>query len=101
MGVQNKPEPLIGGSLSTKGNLTFFGEGNGSFNAIDSLTGKNLWSYKFEAGVNAPPISFKYKGKQYIAVYKGKQYIAVVAGGNKIMGFPQGDFIALFALDKN
>ena len=48
--------------------------------------------YKFEAGVNAPPISFK---------YRGKQYIAVVAGGNKIMGFPQGDYIALFALDKN
>src|SRR6056300_403264 len=85
-------EPLIGGSLSTKGNLTFFGEGNGSFNAIDSLTGKKLWSYKFEAGVNAPPISLK---------YKGKQYIAVVAGGNKIMGFPQGDYIALFTLDKN
>ena len=25
----------------------------------------------------------------------------LVAGGNKIMGFPQGDYIALFALDKN
>ena len=89
---QKTDEPLIGGSLSTKGNLTFFGEGNGTFNAINSLTGKKLWSYKFEAGVNAPPISFK---------YRGKQYIAVVAGGNKIMGFPQGDYIALFALDKN
>ena len=30
----------------------------------------------------------------------GKQYIAVVAGGNKILGYKQGDFINVYALDE-
>jgi glucose dehydrogenase len=83
-------QPLIGGSLSTKGGLTFFGEGNGDFNAVDSSSGKLLWSYHLEAGVNAPAISYQ---------IEGKQYIAVAVGGNKIFGFKQGDYISVFTLD--
>ena len=30
------PQPLVGGTLSTKGGLVFLGEGNGNFNAIDA-----------------------------------------------------------------
>jgi len=83
-------QPLIGGSLSTKGGLTFFGEGNGDFNAVDSTSGKLLWSYHLEAGVNAPAISYQ---------IEGKQYIAVAVGGNKIFGFKQGDYISVFSID--
>ena len=83
-------QPLIGGSLSTKGGLTFFGEGNGDFNAVESKSGKLLWSYHLEAGVNAPAISYQ---------IDGKQYIAVAVGGNKIFGFKQGDYISVFSID--
>ncbi len=83
-------QPLIGGSLSTKGGLTFFGEGNGDFNAVESKSGKFLWSYHLEAGVNAPAISYQ---------IEGKQYIAVAVGGNKIFGFKQGDYISVFSID--
>jgi len=39
-------QPLIGGGMATAGGLYFFGEGNGSFNALDSATGKKLWSFQ-------------------------------------------------------
>jgi len=35
-------QPLIGGGLATAGGLYFFGEGNGSFNALESKSGKKL-----------------------------------------------------------
>ena len=81
----------MGGSLSTRGNLVLFGEGNGSFNAAHAETGEILWTTSIDAGVNAPPISY---------VLDGKQYIAVVSGGNKIMGYKQGDYISVYKLSK-
>tara|TARA_B110000503_G_scaffold4734_1_gene6263 strand:- start:1609 stop:3354 length:1746 start_codon:yes stop_codon:yes gene_type:complete len=83
-------QPLLGGTLATKGSLVFVGEGNGNFSAINASSGESLWSVKINAGVNAPAISY---------MIDGRQYIAVVSGGNKIMGYKQGDFISVFSLD--
>ena len=83
------PQPLMGGALATAGNLAFFGEGNGWFNALDATTGKRLWRYNLGAGVNAPPITY---------TVKGQQYIAVAAGGNFQLLFPYGDAVAIFKL---
>ncbi|MEZ0237990.1 MAG: pyrroloquinoline quinone-dependent dehydrogenase [Methylophilaceae bacterium] len=85
------PEPLVGGVLVTSGGLLFTGEGNGSFDAFDSASGKLLWKYQAEAGVNAPPITY---------ALDGEQYVAVVAGGNQIWGYKQGDFVLVFKLNK-
>jgi PQQ-dependent dehydrogenase (methanol/ethanol family) len=85
-------EPLIGGALATAGNLAFFGEGNGWFNAVDAKTGKNLWHFNLGAGVNAPPITY---------AVGGQQYVAVAAGGNFQLSFPYGDTVAIFKLAPN
>lgn len=88
---QNKIEdPMVGGALATAAGLVFTGEGNGYFDAFDASTGKQLWRYKAEYGVNAPPVSY---------AVNGKQYIAVAAGGNKIFGYPTGDEILVFSLN--
>ena len=56
---QHKTEqPLLGGTLATKGKLVFSGEGNGNLNAFNSLTGEVLWNTQINAGVNAPPITY-------------------------------------------
>lgn len=86
------PQPMMGGALATAGNLVFTGEGNGWFDAFDAKTGKKLWRYNLGAGVNAPPITYS---------VKGKQYVAVAAGGNFQLGYPRGDAIAIFALDSS
>ena len=82
-------QPLIGGGLATAGGLFFFGEGNGSFNALDSKTGKKLWSFQCGAGANAMPVSYTV-GK--------KQYIAMGCGGNTQLDFKRGNSVFVFAL---
>jgi PQQ-dependent dehydrogenase (methanol/ethanol family) len=84
------PQPLIGGPLVTAGNLAFYGEGDGWFDAVDAKTGKRVWRYNLGAGVNAPPITYQ---------VGGQQYIAVAAGGNFQLGFPYGDTVAIFRLN--
>jgi len=82
-------QPLIGGGLATAGGLFFFGEGNGSFNALDSKTGKKLWSFQCGAGANAMPVSYTV-GK--------KQYVAMGCGGNTQLDFKRGNSVFVFAL---
>lgn len=82
-------QPMIGGALSTAGNLVFAGEGNGWFKAYDAKTGKVLWQYQCGAGVNAPATSY---------TVNGKQYIAVAAGGNTQLDFKRGNSVFVFAL---
>ena len=89
---QNKvPQPMMGGSLSTAGGLTFTGEGNGNFNAYDSKSGKLLWQFNGGAGCNSAPMTF---------MHEGEQFIAVACGGNFQLSYPLGDAVLVFGLPK-
>ena len=83
------PQPLIGGTLATAGNLVFNGEANGWFKAFDAATGKELWKYNCGAGVNAPAVSY---------MVGGKQYVAVAAGGNNQIDSKRGNSVFVFAM---
>ncbi len=87
---QQIDDPMVGGALVSAGNLVFTGEGNGEFKAYDAINGNQLWQYRSEFGVNAPPITF---------MLNNKQYIAVAAGGNKLFDFKTGDEVLVFGLD--
>jgi quinoprotein glucose dehydrogenase len=65
----------IGGSgpTVTAGGLLFAPTSDGYFHGLDSKTGKELWSVKLDANMNANPMT--YTGKS------GKQYVAGVSGG--------------------
>ncbi len=82
-------EPLIGGVLATAGGLVFSGAGQGVFAAFDAGSGRRLWSYQCDAGVNAPPVTYS---------AGGRQYVAVAVGGNALFGFRQGDMVMGFGL---
>ncbi len=82
-------EPLIGGVLTTAGNLVFNGEANGLFRAFDAGSGKKLWEYQTGAGVNAPAVSYS---------VKGKQYVAVASGGNNQIDSKRGNSVVVFSL---
>jgi alcohol dehydrogenase (cytochrome c) len=83
------PQPLIGGTLATAGNLVFNGEANGWFKAFDASNGKELWKYNCGAGVNAPAVSY---------MVGGKQYVAVGAGGNNQIDSKRGNSVFVFAM---
>jgi glucose dehydrogenase len=79
---------MFGGILATAGGLIFTGEGSGEFGAYDSATGKELWSYKADAGVNAPASTY---------MLDGKQYVVVGAGGNTQLDYKRGNKYYVFA----
>jgi glucose dehydrogenase len=82
-------EPLIGGVLATAGGVVFSGVGKGVFAAFAAGSGRRLWSYQCDAGVNAPPITY---------AVAGRQHVAVAVGGNALFGFKQGDMVMVFDL---
>jgi PQQ-dependent dehydrogenase (methanol/ethanol family) len=82
-------QPLIGGGLATAGDLFFFGEGNGNFNALDARNGKKLWSFNCGAGANAMPVSY---------MVGNKQYVAMGCGGNVQLDFKRGNSLFVYAL---
>lgn len=64
--------PFNGGTLTTAGNLTFWGDMHGVFHAFDARTGQELWKAALGSGIGAGPISYAVDGKQYVAVVVGR-----------------------------
>jgi alcohol dehydrogenase (cytochrome c) len=64
------------GLLSTAGGLVFSGDAQGYFAALDARTGKPLWHFQTGTAVRAPPISYQFRGRQYIALAAGGGLIA-------------------------
>lgn len=84
------------GMLATDGGLIFTGRMTGEFIAIDEPTGKVLWQFQTGSGINAPPITYTHKGKQYITVLSG---IAGDARGRRAAPtVPSGGSVWTFAL---
>ncbi|HEX6144862.1 MAG TPA: PQQ-binding-like beta-propeller repeat protein, partial [Geminicoccaceae bacterium] len=63
--------PLLGGVLTTAGDLVFTGRPAGEFVALDAVTLEELWKFDTNAGINAPPITYSVDGKQYVALLVG------------------------------
>jgi PQQ-dependent dehydrogenase (methanol/ethanol family) len=83
--------PVMSGALATAGGLVFTGESTGDFIALDAASGQRLWRFATGAGVNAPPVTYR---------VNGRQYVAVAAGGHALFKFPLGDAVIAFALPK-
>jgi alcohol dehydrogenase (cytochrome c) len=64
--------PFNGGTLSTAGGLTFWGDLHGVFHAYDAKDGKELWHVQLGSGIGAGPITYSVGGKQYVAVVVGR-----------------------------
>lgn len=60
-----------GGTLATAGDLVFYGTLDGYIKALNSKTGEELWKFKMPSGAIGHPITYKHKGKQYVAIYYG------------------------------
>ena len=67
---QQRPSFLTG-VLTTAGGVTFVGDLDRTFRALDTATGKVLWQSRLGTSVQGFPVSFSVRGKQYIAVPTG------------------------------
>jgi PQQ-dependent dehydrogenase (methanol/ethanol family) len=100
--TMNLPLPWNGGTMTTAGNLVFFGDIQGIFHALDAKTGNELWRMNVGSGVGAGPISFSVDGKQYVAVLAGRAesppaFMGEV-GQRIIYATPEGGTLFVFAL---
>ncbi|HEX2826781.1 MAG TPA: PQQ-dependent dehydrogenase, methanol/ethanol family [Burkholderiales bacterium] len=84
------------GMLGTDGGLLFTGLLTGEVIALDQDTGKQLWKFKTGSSVNAPPITYTYKGRQYVTVLSGRG--GSVAGRFITNSVPAGGSVWTFAL---
>lgn len=75
------PAAWNGGLLATAGGLLFQGTAAGEFSALDSASGKKLWSFPAQTGVVAPASTFRVKGEQYVAVLAGWGGAWPISGG--------------------
>jgi quinoprotein glucose dehydrogenase len=80
----------LGGPMVTAGGLVFTSATmDNIIRAFDSQTGKELWQFELPAGGQATPMTYS---------FKGKQYVVVSAGGHGKLGTKQGDSVLAFAL---
>ena len=96
------PLPWNGGTMTTAGNLVFFGDIQGIFHALNAKTGQDLWHMNVGSGVGAGPVTFAVDGKQYVAVLAGRAegppaFMGEV--GKRIMAAtPEGGTLFVFSL---
>jgi alcohol dehydrogenase (cytochrome c) len=96
--------PLAGGGATTAGGLLFFGNIEGTFQAVDAKTGKTLWQTKTTSGITAAPMTYEIDGKQYVAIVEGRPntipgFIGQI-GAEMVKATPAGGKISVFALKK-
>jgi alcohol dehydrogenase (cytochrome c) len=60
-----------GGTMTSAGNLVFFGDEAGSLEAVDAQTGKPLWHFNTGQAISASPMTYAVEGKQYVAIAAG------------------------------
>ncbi|MGI9175906.1 MAG: PQQ-dependent dehydrogenase, methanol/ethanol family [Rhodothermales bacterium] len=95
--------PINGGTLTTGGNLVFFGNLEGEFNAYDAASGDELWSFRAGSGINAGPMTYEIDGKQYVAVTVGRPtvipgFVGGDLGKQMVEATPAGALLVVFEL---
>jgi PQQ-dependent dehydrogenase (methanol/ethanol family) len=83
------------GSLATAGGLVFTALPQGMYHglvAYDAFTGRRLWRFHTDAGVEAPPVTYAVGDVQYVAAFAGGR---VTHGGTPVLN---GDDLYAFAL---
>jgi len=83
--------PNLGGGIATAGGLFFIGATmDRQFRAFDVETGETLWQHTLAVDATATPMTY---------LYKGHQYVLINAGGHAMFGREHGDYLYAFALE--
>ena len=82
--------PNWGGPIATSGDLIFIASTMDYYlRALSTQNGEELWRGRLPTSGNATPMTYLWKGRQYVVIY---------AGGNARSGVPADDKVIAFAL---
>jgi lanthanide-dependent methanol dehydrogenase len=79
----NEMFQVYSGPLTTDAGVLFYGTLDGWFKAVDQANGKVLYQFHAPSGIIGNPMTYMYKGKQYVAVLTG-------VGGWAAIGLAEG-----------
>ncbi len=86
----NLGTPNLGGGIATAGGLYFIGATMDRLvRAYDTTTGEVAWDFELPVDATATPMTY---------VYKGRQYVVINAGGHHMFNRGYGDYLYAFAL---
>ncbi len=77
--------PNYSGTLATGGGLVFLGLLDGTIAAFDDTSLDQLWEANVGTGFTAPPMTFAFNGKQYVAITSGPSAVSKA----KLMNTPE------------
>jgi quinoprotein glucose dehydrogenase len=84
--------PAAGGAVTTRGGLVFIGgAAEHTFRALDTATGRELWSSRLCTSANATPITYR-------SPVSGRHFVVVAEGGRPHYGTKPGTKLVAFAL---
>jgi alcohol dehydrogenase (cytochrome c) len=89
--------PMLSSLLATGGDLVFAGEPTGEFNAFHARSGELLWQLQTGSGIHGSPMTYRVRGKQYVAVTTG--WGGWIKGfAPELYGSSRGHALVVFAL---
>ena len=84
--------PNFGGPIVTGGGLVFIGATMDDYlRAFDARNGREVWRGRLPAGGQATPMTY---------VWKGRQYVVIASGGHSKSDTKRGDAVIAFALPR-
>ena len=83
--------PLVNGVAITAGGLVFTGAADAYLRAFDAKSGEELWQGRLPVPALANPMTY---------LWKGEQYVAIAAGGHSEAGTSIGDSVVAFRLPR-
>lgn len=82
----------LGGPIVTAGGLVFIGASFDSYlRAFDVETGRELWKGRLPTSARATPMTY---------LWRGRQYVVIAAGGHDVPGVAMDDALVAFALPR-
>ena len=84
--------PLVNGVAVTAGGLVFTGAMDAYLRAFDARSGEELWQGRLPVPGVANPMTY---------LWKGEQYVAIAAGGHSEAGTSIGDAVVAFRLARD
>ena len=95
--------PCNGGTMTTAGNLVFFGDWRGVFHALNAKTGEDLWRFNMGSSITAGAITYQVSGRQYVAVVAGRstalpRFVGGELGERMEAATAEGGVLTVFAL---